>query len=102
MLRHELIYDHTALIYYYIPLCASVDDEFPFVVSCRLLVVHTLDCVCLEITEVLVDESIVFNVSVLPLTMSPGRETARARAHLLPKKRNFVDFQNFPFFLLTS
>lgn len=89
MLRHELIYDHTALVNYYIPLCASVDDEFPFVVSCRLLVIHTLDCVRLEVAKVLVDKSIVFNVSVLPLTVSPGRETARACAHLLPKKRNF-------------
>jgi hypothetical protein len=54
-----------------LPLSASVDYEFALIIRQSFIVHHTLEGISLEIAEILVDESIVFNVGVLPLSMSP-------------------------------
>jgi len=65
-----------------LPLSAGVDDEFALVVGERLIVNHAFDGVRLEVAQILVDESVILDVGILPLAVSPGREPARTRAHL--------------------
>lgn len=65
-----------------LPLSASVDDEFALVVGERIVVDHTFDGVRFEVSQVFVDKSVIFDVGILPLAVSPGRETTRTCAHL--------------------